>query len=167
MRLGVPSLVIVREPAQAVASLLVRETHLTASAALKSYICFHRGARPHRRGFVVATFEQVTGDFGAVVERLNAAFGSDFRPFEHTDANVGRVFETMAAAGPARIRPDQDFVVAGGWPLAERDELKRQVAEALDDPGATGLLAEATALYEEFRTYACGIPMHVGTPECG
>ena len=85
-------LVPVREPKPTILSLVVREPHVSVTQALKSYARFYTTLRPHREQFVIATFDEVTKDFGAVIRRVNSRFGTTFVPFEHTEANVKRCF---------------------------------------------------------------------------
>jgi hypothetical protein len=94
-RRGLPVLVPVREPEPTIMSLVVREPHVSMTQALKSYARFYTTLRPRRDQFVIATFDEVTNDFGAVIRRVNARFGTKFIPFEHTDANVNRCFDLI------------------------------------------------------------------------
>jgi hypothetical protein len=94
-RRGLPVLVPVREPEPTILSLVVREPHVSMTQALKSYARFYTTLRPYREDFVIATFDEVTGDFGAVIRRVNARFGTTFAAFEHTEANVKRCFDLI------------------------------------------------------------------------
>ena len=93
VRRGIPCIVLIRKPRDAVLSLLVREPHISAEQALKDYIRFYRTVVPYRDKFVVGRFEEVTTDFGEVIRRVNARFGTNFKPFEHTDKNPRKVFQ--------------------------------------------------------------------------
>ena len=59
MRLGLPTVVLIRRPADAVSSYLVRRPTLTPDDALLEYLDFYRTAWPARDGFVVAPFDLV------------------------------------------------------------------------------------------------------------
>jgi hypothetical protein len=91
----VPTLVTVREPEAMVLSSLVREPRVTPRQWLKTYAAFYERILPFRDGFVVATFDQVTSDFGAVTRCVNERFGTRFREFEHTEPNVRLVFQLI------------------------------------------------------------------------
>ena len=78
VRLGLPTLVLIRRPTDAVTSYLVRRPTLTPDDALLEYLDFYRTAWPARDGFVVAPFEPVVSDFGAVIDRVNERFGTSF-----------------------------------------------------------------------------------------
>lgn len=95
VRLGKPVLVLVRHPEDVVRSTAVKFPHLRVSHLLRGYARFYEQCWPWHEHFVVATFEQVTGDFGAVIDRMNHRFGLDLRPFEHTPDNVQAVLDRI------------------------------------------------------------------------
>ena len=108
-RLGVPTLVLVRDPRAAVASLLVREPTLAASTALDAYLAFYRPVLSVRRQVVVAAFEEIVRDFGKVIDRINARYGTGFARFERSAesmAAVERAVEEMerADSGQEQLR---------------------------------------------------------------
>lgn len=76
--LGIPVLVVIREPAGAVHSTLLRNRDLTQSAVFERYLRFHRPLLPIAERIVFADFAQVTSDPGEVIDRLNRRFGTDF-----------------------------------------------------------------------------------------
>jgi hypothetical protein len=91
-RRGVPALVLVREPRDSAISIAIRDPHVSLAQALDAYRRFHEAILPHRDSCHVALFEDVTGDYGRVVDALNAKFGTAFTPFHHTRENVERVY---------------------------------------------------------------------------
>jgi hypothetical protein len=91
----IPTLVTLREPEPAVLSASIREPRVKLRQWLKTYIAFCEHILPFRSDFVVATFEEVTTDFGAVTRRVNKRFGTDFREFDHTEQNVRLVFQLI------------------------------------------------------------------------
>ena len=94
-RLRVPGLILLRDPRQAVASLLVREPGLSPDDVLGRYQRFHRYVQQHRDDFVLARFSTVSTDFGAVIVAVNERFGLSLRGFEHTADNVQQVFDRI------------------------------------------------------------------------
>jgi hypothetical protein len=89
---GVPTLITVRAPQATIISAMIRQPRVTAGQWLKTYAAFYERLMISRDGFVIATFEEVTSDFGAVIRRVNQRFSTDFREFDHTEANVQAVF---------------------------------------------------------------------------
>jgi hypothetical protein len=89
-RRGVPAIVPIRRPEETVLSAIIREPLVPVGQFLRSYVDFHARISPYRGSQVVATFEQVTTDFGSVIGRLNSRFGTGFREFHHDEADVER-----------------------------------------------------------------------------
>jgi len=90
-----PICVLVRQPEDVICSLIVKYPSICVEDALKGYIRFYETCLPYKKAFLVATFEQVTTDFGRVIDGINEKFGTQFKRFEHTDANVRRVFAVL------------------------------------------------------------------------
>jgi hypothetical protein len=89
---GVPVILLVRVPEDAIASVVARKPSLDPAAAAAAYLRFYNGVAGVLDGCVVAEFGQVIGDFGDVIKRVNRRYGTSFTPFEHTDENVARCF---------------------------------------------------------------------------
>ena len=99
---GVPALITARAPEPTILSAMIRQPRVTARQWLKTYAAFYGRLMAARDGFVVATFEEVTSDFGGVIGRVNDRFATTFREFDHTQDNVAAVFALIdeRAAGP-------------------------------------------------------------------
>ena len=95
----IPALLVIRRPEDAILSQLVREPNVTIHDALVAYSRFYECLLPYRHSFVVGEFEQVTHEFGPVIRRLNARFGTSFAEFVHTDANVRECLELIRLRG--------------------------------------------------------------------
>jgi hypothetical protein len=124
IRAGVPVLILIRDPADACVELVIAKPHLTLRQALGGYARFYEPLVPHRGGFVVATFSQVTTDFGRVIERVNTRFGTSFIPFEHTPENVRACFDTMEGYWRGRVGTGPELERKVGRPSALREDLK-------------------------------------------
>ena len=87
-RLGIPCVVLIRKPLDAVLSFMVYRPYLTAQQVLKSYSYFYNRIIPYREAFVVGLFEEVISNFSIIIERSNGRFGTEFSQFEHNQSNV-------------------------------------------------------------------------------
>ena len=105
--MGIPALLLLREPLDAVMSLMLRDSRFSAERALRYYVTFYETVAEYRDHFVAGSFGEVTGDYGAVIGRINTRFDTEFEPFDHTEQNVGRVFdlieESHRAAAATRL----------------------------------------------------------------
>ena len=109
IRLGVrrnlPVIVLIRDPARAIASILQFAEPDFTPTAIDAYARYYRAVLPLVDRVVVAPFETVIADFGAVIRDCNARFGTDFAALEPTTENeavaLARVDEeARRVAGP-------------------------------------------------------------------
>jgi hypothetical protein len=149
VRWGIPAIVLLRAPEEAVPSFVVRHPHIPMRQALRGWVRFYRPLLPHRDRFVVATFDQVTTDFGRVVERVNERFGTRFVPFEHTEENVRRCWEAIDRDYRTRTEGREDeFLRTVARPSPAREELKRRLREEYEATVPARARAAARTLYE-------------------
>jgi hypothetical protein len=149
VRLGLPTVVLIRQPRDAVLSYLVRRPTLTPYDALLEYLDFYRTTWPVRHHFVVAPFDRVTSDFGAVLEQVNERFGTSFRRYEPTPENEARAFRLVEEMN--RLETGGEVVESlVGRPSSERSRRKEELRALLEQPRTTEKLSAAEALYERY-----------------
>ena len=91
IRLRVPTLVVIRRPEDAVRSARLRLPEISAAAFFERYRVCNETLEPHLAHVVVASVDEAVGDVAGVTERLNAKFGTAFRPFDPTPENIASV----------------------------------------------------------------------------
>jgi len=139
---GIPTLVLIRRCADAAASLCVAAPYLTPATAVREWLRFYRAVTPYQSQFVLATFDEVTTDFGAVMARVNERFGTTFPLFEHTGENVARVQHGLEEYGVRKrgyLREES---------IARPSEARAAANRAARDKMPGRLLAEADELYD-------------------
>ena len=143
---GVPTLVLIRPAIDAAASLCVAAPYLTPAGALREWLRFYRAVEPLQPGYVLATFDEVTNDFGAVLSRVNKRFGVDLPLFEHTADNVRRVQQSLDDWDVTK----RGFVLEDSVarPSTARAAATSQARTAMEQPQCRGLVEAADALYE-------------------
>lgn len=116
VQLQIPTLVMIREPTAAVISLSALALELielrgepdrrpSLGQLLRSYTRFYQRIFPYRDGYVLGKFEEVTQNFGQVIEKINCNFNTNFTQFEHTEEKVQAIFqETGLHTGPSPRR---------------------------------------------------------------
>lgn len=149
---GIPTLVLIRRPDEAVASYKIFQPQLSLELAVRHWIRYYRALLPYRQAVRVAEFEQVTRDYGQVIQGLNRTFGTNFELFEHSPENVERVFHEIDDRFQRLSRrlgsgTALDDMVSR--PSAKREEKKQDLLEQLHaDTNLSGLLQEADRLYQ-------------------
>jgi len=149
-RLGVPALVLIREPEEAVLSLVVRTRSLTPVVALRAWVWFYESLLAHRESFVVGTFQDVVADFGAVTRRVNERFARDYGEFDHTEANVARIIGEIETHQRTVHPQGRELERVIPRPSQVRNELKREMrARYREAPEA--LKARAGSLFDRLN----------------
>jgi hypothetical protein len=136
VKLGVPVLLLVRDPRDAIVSHVIREPCANMPAALRAWIHFYERAIPMRDRIFVADFSRLSTDFGAVIRDFNEKFGTGYKEFHHTDDNVARCFDKIEERNRQRYGRLVEGKVAR--PSEERrgrkDELNRQFEDSSLSP---------------------------------
>jgi hypothetical protein len=101
VQMDIPTLVLIRNPEDAMASAVLREPDIPISAFLDRYLVFYQTLEPYRTGFVPADFSEVVSDFGGVIRRINAKYGTSFRDFDHSEGNVEAVYTRWPLSLPS------------------------------------------------------------------
>jgi len=73
-----PVVVLVRNPLDAVASLITWDDDLSIGRALWGYRRFHNAIMKHRESIQFVKFEDVTTDTGKVISQINKRWGTSF-----------------------------------------------------------------------------------------
>lgn len=162
IRLGVPALVLIRDPEQAVAELVLLKPALTVAQALRGYVRFYAPLLPHRAGFVVARTSEVTADFGAVTRRVNERFGTAFPPFEPTEENVAAAHRRIGEYWASRPGPGLPLVGRTAGAEEDRDADRERLRRAFRSTGLSKLRTRALGLHE---TFTRGAPEGPGAAE--
>lgn len=137
-----PGMLLVRKPEDAAVSWAVF-WNLSVGSCLDYYIDFHRALLPHAKKAFLARFEEVTGDFGSLVERFNQRFGTHYSP---SDRDAGNIFSLIAAETDWRD-PELNHR-RHCFPSSERDRMKAIVVKDLTGSGKNiKRLNKARALY--------------------
>jgi len=150
-QLKIPTLVLIRNPTDAIVSMCTTKAELNALGysikklppfhqLLKYYITFYSTIKPYKDSYTIGYFKEVTADFGKIIHKINKKFDTDFSQFSHTPDNVNSVLDTKGPhAGPS----------------SRRKELKNHFLESFNSSihkhSQTKLLSEqATDLYNRF-----------------
>jgi hypothetical protein len=147
-RWRIPALVLMRKPTDAVLSWTMREPRISVRQAMTYYVWFYQKIAGYRHALVVGLFEEVTRDYGAVLERVNARFGTRFSTFDHSRDSVEGAFAQIEKIHRARRGKLDERQIAR--PSVVRAEMKDALRRSLETPEIRRLTTRAEALYDEF-----------------
>jgi hypothetical protein len=167
-----PTIAVIRHPDEATLSQIVREPNVTLQDALWGYARFYSCLLRYQPHFIVADFDEITTNFGAVTRRLNAQFGRSYGEFEHTAENVERCLALMRErsklpprllafeSGTATLAEALEALAkshrggaepADAWvPSAKRSRDKKALQNLLADPRLDRARRRAVDVYARF-----------------
>ncbi len=138
---GTPVLVTLRNPADAVVSLVSRWPYVSLSQGLRAYIRFYTTLTPYLDQMVVSPFDQTTGPIDQVFEAVNERFGTCFTIFAPTGKNVARIRNKTTLA------PDEE---------ATRRAQKDKFRKAIQASEHEALRRQAHAVYDKWDQHGVG-----------
>ena len=149
VKLNKPTMVLIRQPADAVVSLSIRHPYITLEQALRTYIRYYKGIKPYRSGYTLAKFEDVTVDYGAVIEKVNEQFGTNFEKFQHNAENKSKAFQFIEAM---HLNHTGNQVVNErtiARPSTKRSQLNARLRRHFDSGTLKEMLEKANEVYEQ------------------
>jgi len=144
-RWRIPTLVLIRNPKDAVLSFAVRDP-ISVEQALGYYLSFYETVEGYADAYVLGTFEEVTGDFGRVIRRINDRFETSFFPFRHNERNVDAVLARVERNSKRKFG-EAHWENKASSPVSAREGKKRELEQDLNSPEAGRLLSRADAVY--------------------
>lgn len=149
VRYAIPTIVLAREPRAAVASWLQYKPGLHAQEAFDRYAHYYDAVQVSRNHVVVAQFDQVVADFGAVITACNTRFGTHFTPYPGGPAAEAWVRQRIESAWS----DDETGELAEHEvprPSANRPHAAEVLEGVLDDPAVRSSLLAAERAYRRF-----------------
>jgi hypothetical protein len=156
VRMGLPVLLIVRTPLDALSSLLVQAPFLKASRALQYYFDFHNSVVQFSSKIFIADFEQIICDFGRVTQSLNAYYGTRFIEFTHSDTNVARCFQCAEEWDKGYYHNASVDEGTVARPSRHRTHLLKEARKRLTDRRLSNLHLRAQQVYDILRDQSGG-----------
>lgn len=125
---GVPTVVLIREPTAAIASLITYQAMaMHVRMGLESYIAFYRLLVPLRDGFVVCPFDRLVADPGLPISLLNDRFGLDLLNFPLDDEDKEELRTAIAHTQRLRGDPERKWSV----PVSDRDAARARLVDRI------------------------------------
>ncbi|AFZ44036.1 hypothetical protein PCC7418_1868 [Halothece sp. PCC 7418] len=145
----IPTLVLIRDPEDTIVSYLVGgfDPGLTVKQALREYISFYGLIMPYRQGLVLATFDELKSDYGAVIRRVNERYKTHFEEFEHTKVNVRHCFRLIDAGYQNAFGELSTKVVSR--PAPERIALQQHLRQQFQQANVESVRTKAYQIYAE------------------
>jgi len=151
---GVPTLVVVRAPLDAIASFKVFAPHLTLKQCISSYYQFHRVVLEMIDDVVLAQFEDVTEDFGKVLCKLKESGRTETKLLENKEGFAERCFDLVERLDNRPKEQLDNSATAEARPNDRRRTLSRELKSQLKEESYRDLMEKCEDLYQQLRIYS-------------
>lgn len=151
VRWNVPTILLIREPQEAVSSATLFLGHIDPLPLLRFYNLYYGSLVKYRGDIVVSDFRRTTGDFNSVIRAVNERYGRKFRPYLKTPVNEAYVQELIRVEHRTNMHGRIETLPL---PSCEKDQMKEQISRRLAQPRCEPLLGAAQETYERFRAVA-------------
>ena len=142
---NIPTLVIIRQPRDAVLSNLIFHPSASVKTLLYDYCDFYKRIENVRGKIVLASFDSVVQDLGKVISTINSRFDTSFSLFEHSPENVKAIFEILDERNVAtRGSMDHNRLAR---PSEIRAKIKQENAALYDAPSNAKYRENAEMIY--------------------
>lgn len=157
--LAVPALVLIRSPEDVVVSNMIRHPRRTPNDVLHGFLRFYEPLQPRRSGFVVGTYDEVTGgQMSSVIRRVNRRFGTDLVEFEPTPDNVERIMREIDDDWRRRRGGGERLERIVPRPSDLRDRMKADLRERFRSEASVTLRDRAEQVYASLARAEAGTP---------
>ena len=147
--LNIPTIVLIRQPEDAVISLTIRHPYISLKQGLKTYVKFYSGVRPYKAKYILAKFEDVTSDYGQIIQQVNQKFQTNFQLFNHNTEQKELAFqfvEQMHREHTGDTNIDENAVAR---PSNVRNNLKKELLHDLGRNDLRRFREKALAVYQD------------------
>lgn len=139
INLGIPTLVLIRNPRDSVASFVARWSEVSESQALEFYISFYKSISQYKPSYVIGDFAEITQNFSNIIKKINNRFETSFVLFSDSQEDRNKVLE--------KIKKDRSSF------STPNDILKQSILKRLSMKENQTLLGEAEKIYQDFLAY--------------
>lgn len=143
---NIPVIVLIREPVEAVSSLLVRHPHLNMKMCFKEYIGFYDSIYKYRGKYVVGEFSEVISNFQSVIQEVNDKFNTCFEIINGAEKHVEAVFYNVE-----KINDEENGSMSQvARPSEYKNNLKKVVLKEMEAEGISALVLDAKGVFKRF-----------------
>ena len=139
-----PAILLIRNPADCISSLLVRQPKYTPETLFKGFRFLYKGLI-NSDSFVVADFENVLNDYGSIIQKVNKKFHCHFNLYIKNEENEKKLKHIILTQDELIGAEDSKQRVA--YPDAERKNESIKIKEELTGPKYESLLKECNEIY--------------------
>ena len=145
-----PAVVLIREPAEAIASAIAwdgRDARVVPGVGLIAYLVFYLSLRKYEEDILFLDFHEAVDHPDRCIVKINQRFGTDFGTHEFTEREDSRLRKVLVDHDARERRTD----LSSSLPNERKRILKSAITPEIT---SHSLFSRAQAVYDEYATVA-------------
>ena len=126
---NIPTIVIIREPIEAVSSFMVFQNSRRADFYLKTYINFYKKILPLKSQFIITDFKTVVSNLDKVIRAVNSKFRTNFNEIHDLKKHEKEIKEKIEEVNKRFFAGQTKTSM---YPSPERDKYKQQLKRKIE-----------------------------------
>ena len=141
----IPTVVVIRNPEEAVASFLVFQSSIKADMYLKAYTKFYQPIIPLLDRVIVASFHTITRDFNQIIQAVNNKYRTSYHLIADLDQRQGEIFRKLKEINKRFFASDKNKMM---YPNKTREIHKQKMKKYIE---GSKFLEKARAIYDQIK----------------
>lgn len=143
----IPVILLIRKPEDAILSYLIGDfdPQISMKQIILDYIYFYRPVVRFKDKMVIAPFEELTTDYGAIIQRVNDKFNTHYQRFESTPENTERCFKVIEQGTAQTFQTVKESAISR--PSQSRKAIKQQLSKQFHSPALAKYVDQAQQIY--------------------
>lgn len=153
VRWKIPTIILIRNPKDAVISFVMYDQQVSINQALKLYVSFYKSVYSYKSECVIASFEEVVNNYSSIIQKTNDKFGTKFVSFTPKNSELKSIFQKIESVGKiqaTRQGKTEYSELNIARPSSTRASLKKDLIQKLKEPQNHKILQVAEKIYDEF-----------------
>ena len=143
--LDIPAILLIRDPLNALSSLLIVDRRLSLPLAIRSYINFYERVHTALGHVVIAPFDRVIDAPHCIIQAVNDKFGTGFHARPLTDDDIATIFGRLRNIHQRAAQPENLIAIPDRKKEHLKAELNDLILNCREYPAAVAIFQEIIA----------------------
>ncbi len=149
---GLPTVILIRNPKEAIISLVIRENHITLNQAINAYKAFYQCLLVHKNKILIAHFSAIINDLPSIITNINSRFNLNLNNYSQGNKlNNETVFKEIENINKS-FNKNSLIETMVSRPSETRKKIQYNYQEKLNSKKYRNKLQKCDAIYTDLTT---------------
>lgn len=149
---NLPIVVLIRNPKDAIISLVIRENHISLKQAINAYISFYESLLKHQNKILIADFSRIINDFPSIITEINTKFNLNLDNYSEKNKLDNAIIFKKIEDINMRFNKNNLIETMVSRPSDNRKELKLEIQKKLSSKKYLNKLRRCDTIYNTLVT---------------